>query len=189
MPVTIALELSVERYYAKEVLRAILQSIMFHRTLSNTRPIDVHLDSLNITYACLDDKEIQVMIEERLSELFSQIESQIQTSSDKIKGSVMFFERKTKKSWFTKADEDICWEKWDITLTPTQALTEQLQIQAHALLVKSFEECLVKISDKANEEKDHIPPMLTSEPFPCQITLTLQLATFWNTITNLIPTS
>ncbi|EGF84054.1 hypothetical protein BATDEDRAFT_21739 [Batrachochytrium dendrobatidis JAM81] len=181
---------SVERYYAKEVLRgrfdaiellldplkpdaqlkliqiclnlhSILQSIMFHRTLSNTRPIDVHLDSLNITYACLDDKE----------------------------GSVMFFERKTKKSWFTKADEDICWEKWDITLTPTQALTEQLQIQAHALLVKSFEECLVKISDKANEEKDHIPPMLTSEPFPCQITLTLQLATFWNTITNLIPTS
>ncbi|KAJ1332739.1 hypothetical protein BSLG_008368 [Batrachochytrium salamandrivorans] len=149
----------------------------------------MHIDALDTTYTRLDDPEAYDLIEDRLNGLFVQVDSQVQTSTDKIKVSVFFYERRPKKFWFAKAEEEVCWEEWDVAVTFTQALTEQVQLQVHAQLVKSLNSCLMKISHAANEKKDHIPPMLTSDPFPYQIVLSLQPNTFWNTITKMIPTS
>ncbi|KAI8930315.1 hypothetical protein BC831DRAFT_395327 [Entophlyctis helioformis] len=132
---------------------AVLHSILFHRHLTTTRPVEADLDALELTYTCL----------------------QI---------SVSFYERRPRKSWFTKADEDVCWEEWSLLIALTQATTEQQQLQAQTQLAKDVAETLMAIAREANEKKDHIPPMLSNDPFPFQITVTAQPTGLWGVIAN-----
>nr|KAJ3419838.1 hypothetical protein HK105_006434 [Polyrhizophydium stewartii] len=148
--------------------------------MSTTRPVEADIDALEITYA-----SVVRVIEEKVTEFAGIMEMQPTASSDKIKVAVMFYERRPKKSWFVKADEDT----WEIAAQLTQARTEQQQLQAQAQLVRSLCDCLTTISNEANEHRDRIPPLVTSDPFPFQIAVSSQPTTFWNALTKMIPSN
>jgi autophagy-related protein 101 len=38
--------------------------------------------------------------------------------------SVQFFEKKRRKAWFTKAEEEVCWEQWTLDVTLATPRTE-----------------------------------------------------------------
>ena len=112
---------------------------------------------------------------------------------------MQFFEKRRRKSaWFgglggNRGDEEICWEVWslDVTIaTPkteagklTELATERDEARPltcfidRAKVRKAMENMLqktaIKIVTIVNREKDHIPPITTSDtnPFPYQIVL------------------
>jgi 3-methyladenine DNA glycosylase AlkD len=38
--------------------------------------------------------------------------------------SVQFFEKKRRKAWFTKGEEEVCWEQWTLDVTLATPRTE-----------------------------------------------------------------
>ncbi|PQE22309.1 DUF1649 domain protein [Rutstroemia sp. NJR-2017a WRK4] len=115
---------------------------------------------------------------------------------------VQFFEKKRRKAWFTKGvcwipasipiirvafspvenassltvlekEEEVCWEQWtlDVTLATPRTESERAKVRSamEAMLLKAA----MKIVTTVNREKDHIPPITTSEanPFPYQIVI------------------
>merc|ERR1711939_243875 len=135
----------------KDVVRGILHTIFFHRFFPSLRPTT--RDILDLTLPFVEDVELETLIDQRTATLVRQLD----TSSDMgarntgVRGSmaVQFFEKKRRKAWFTKGEEEVCWEQWTLDVT---LATRGLRV---------------------NREKDHIPPITTSEsnPFPYQIVI------------------
>ncbi|KAI9206466.1 autophagy-related protein [Polychytrium aggregatum] len=171
MPLDFPLDLTIERYYLKDVLRAIIHSILFHRSFSMTRPKDADIELLNIVYPRLDDPEIERLVEEKVA-AFLRAFDPAAGGSNTGQVIIMFSERREKKStWFVKVSDDSCWEQWIVTLTLTQAKTEKEQIESKKMVETQLLNCLSSISQKTNDHKDHIPPVTNNDtyPFPFQI--------------------
>jgi autophagy-related protein 101 len=140
----------------------------------------------------VEDVELETLIDQRTATLVRQLD----TSSDMgarntgVRGlmAVQFFEKKRRKAWFTKGEEEVCWEQWTLDVTLATPRTESgravsmfhcgfcanIRIE-RAKVRKAMEAMLLKAAMKivttVNREKDHIPPITTSEanPFPYQI--------------------
>jgi autophagy-related protein 101 len=111
---------------------------------------------------------------------------------------VSFFEKKRKKTYFFgKADENVCWEAWTLDVTCATPKTESgmclllcclskgrmmtpcadnRRIEAYKVrraMEKSLQKTALKIVNIANRDKDHIPPITTTDtnPFPYEITV------------------
>ena len=143
----------------------------------------------------MEDVELETLIDQRTATLVRQLDtsSDMDSRNTGVRGSmaVQFFEKKRRKAWFTKGEEEVCWEQWtlDVTLaTPrtesgmalsdmrfnrflTWVLIERAKVRSamEAMLLKAA----MKIVTTVNREKDHIPPITTSEanPFPYQISI------------------
>ncbi|QSZ35515.1 hypothetical protein DSL72_008385 [Monilinia vaccinii-corymbosi] len=128
-----------------------------------------------MTLPYIENVEIETLIDQRTAALVREID----TSSDLgarnagVRGqmAVQFFEKKRRKAWFTKGEEEVCWEQWtlDVTLATPRTESERAKVRSamEAMLLKAA----MKIVTTVNMEKDHIPPITTSEanPFPYQI--------------------
>jgi autophagy-related protein 101 len=134
------------------------------------------------------------LIDQRTAALVRQLDtsSDMGARSTGVRGqiAVQFFEKRRRKAWFTKGEEEVCWEQWtlDVTLaTPRTESGKRARTDLHnndaettserAKVRKAMETMLLKIAMKivstVNREKDHIPPITTSEtnPFPYQINI------------------
>ncbi len=108
-------------------------------------------------------------------------------SSKQYQISISFYEKKPKKSWFTKED-DGCWEEWNITIEITRATSEKEQIIAKTNLSRALFSNLIHITTEAGNKRDHIPPILNSDPFPYTITIHNPENSSWTSmLTNLMP--
>jgi len=144
----------------------------------------------------VEDVELETLIDQRTATLVRQLDtnSDMGARNTGVRGlmAVQFFEKKRRKAWFTKGEEEVCWEQWtlDVTLatprtesgmgTHTAALETILTwpvTKERAKVRKAMEAMLLKAAMKivttVNREKDHIPPITTSEanPFPYQIVI------------------
>jgi autophagy-related protein 101 len=140
----------------------------------------------------VEDVELETLVDQRTAALVRQLD----TSSDMgarhtgVRGlmAVQFFEKKRRKAWFSKGEEEVCWEQWtlDVTLATPRTESGMVSVPRSADLtnkssperakVRSAMEAMLlkaamKIVTTVNREKDHIPPITTSEanPFPYQI--------------------
>lgn len=52
---------------------------------------------------------------------------------------VQFFERRRQKAWFTKAEEEVCWEQWTLDVTLATPRTESGMKELRRLAPLSFE--------------------------------------------------
>lgn len=65
------IEIKVEQYYLLPILRALVHSIIFHRSFADITPVEV--DLLNSTYCKCDyDVEMSTMIETKLKDFSKQ---------------------------------------------------------------------------------------------------------------------
>jgi hypothetical protein len=105
------------------------------------------------------------LVDSKIIEFLQQIDS---SNTKKHQITLQFYEKKPKKSWFTKED-DTCWEEWTIEVLITRAKTEREQIVAKTQLQKDLKQCLIHISTESGNKRDHIPPIINSDPFPYQV--------------------
>lgn len=149
---------------------------------------------LDLTLPVVTDVELETLIEQRTASLVRQFDASSDMGARKtVRGSmaVQFYEKKRRKAWFTKAEEEVCWEEWTLDVTLATPRTESgmslrtfdmknpiLTRDDHLERAKvrgAMESMLLKAAMKivstVNKEKDHIPPITTSEanPFPYQI--------------------
>jgi hypothetical protein len=104
----------------------ILHTIFFHRFFPSIRPKT--RDVLDLTLPVVEDVELETLIDQRTATLVRQLD----TSSDMgarntgVRGlmAVQFFEKKRRKAWFTKGEEEVCWEQWTLDVTLATPRTE-----------------------------------------------------------------
>lgn len=104
----------------------ILHTIFFHRFFPSIRPKT--RDVLDITLPVVEDVELETLIDQRTAALVRQLDSSSDMGS---RGSgvrallaVQFFEKKRRKAWFTKGEEEVCWEQWTLDVTLATPRTE-----------------------------------------------------------------
>ncbi|KAG9196458.1 hypothetical protein G6011_01579 [Alternaria panax] len=164
------LEIFADPACVKDVVKAILHTIFFHRYFTSISPLT--RDLLDLTLPAIDDVDLETLIEQKTFALVRAIDS---THQPRGRGQIVvqFFEKKRKKTsyFFSKADEDVCWEQWTLDVTLAQPRTETDVLKVRRAMTKSLEKAAYKIIAIVNREKDHIPPITTTDanPFPYQI--------------------
>jgi autophagy-related protein 101 len=107
-------------------LSGILHTIFFHRFFPSVRP-RTH-DVLDLTLPVVGDAELETLIEQKTSSLIRQLDttSDLGSRSSGVRGqiAVQFFEKRRRKAWFTKGEEEVCWEQWTLDVTLAIPRTE-----------------------------------------------------------------
>ena len=102
----------------------ILHTIFFHRYFPSIRPKS--RDLLDVTLPVVDEVELDTLIDQRATALIRQIDTTSNRHSNSGRGQVVvqFFEKKRRKAWFAKAEEEVCWEQWTLDVTLATPRTE-----------------------------------------------------------------
>ncbi|KAH1306829.1 hypothetical protein KXX11_005939 [Aspergillus fumigatus] len=159
----------------------ILNLIFFHRYFPSIRPTT--FDVLDFTLPAIDDAELETLIESRISALVRQHTSATSTheGGGGVRGriAVEFYEKKRKRSgvWCSglagKGEEEVCWEVWNLDVTIATPRTESERAKVRKAMENMLQKAALKILAVVNRDKDHIPPITTSDsnPFPYRIVL------------------
>ncbi|KAF9916900.1 hypothetical protein BX616_002475 [Lobosporangium transversale] len=185
-PATFPVDLTVERGLLKDVLRAILHTILFHRVFANIKPKD--MDILNITIPIIDDPEIEKLVEEKIAVFAKAVDANPQSKGQI---GVMFYEKRTKRAWFSSTSSEVCWEQWGITLNVVTNINEKDKQRSIKNMEKALSALFLNILRTVNEHKDHIPPITTSDgnPFPYQIVIPTTNDTWGSMFKRILDTS
>ncbi|KAK5244004.1 hypothetical protein LTR16_007742 [Cryomyces antarcticus] len=113
------------------------------------------------------------MIEQRTTDLLRQIDSKSSYSNQSGRGQVAIFfaEKRRRKTYFQVKEEKTVWEQWLLNVTLATPRTETDVIKVRRAMEKSLQKAALKIIHIVNRDKDHIPPITTtdSNPFPYEI--------------------
>lgn len=163
--------ITVDRIGLKNVLRALIHSILFLRHFGLVRPLEVEI--FNIVYVAIDDSTIEQTVEEKIRQAVQVLEQQGQQQQLITIG---FMEKRpTKQGWFIGAQkrfELACWEQWTLAVTVAEEANTEMALKA----------ALGRIFQLADAKIDHIPPItaeLASE-FLYQISVPSIIATSIN---------
>jgi len=169
------LEVYADPTSVNDVVKGILHTIFFHRFFPSIRPKT--RDVLDLTLPVVEDVELETLIDQRTAALVRQLDttSDMGTRSTGVRGqiAVQFFEKRRRKAWFTKGEEEVCWEQWTLDVTLATPRTESERAKVRKAMETMLQKTAMKIVSTVNREKDHIPPITTSEtnPFPYQISI------------------
>ncbi|KAF2158174.1 DUF1649-domain-containing protein [Myriangium duriaei CBS 260.36] len=171
------LELLADRSCVKEIVKAILHTIFFHRYFTALTPT-TH-DLFDITLPVVSDVELETLIDQRATTLSRHFEISPYSNpnaSDQQGGRgqvvVQFMEKKRRKGWFGgKADDELVWESWVLDVTLATPRTDTEVVKARRAMENSLQRTALKIINIVNRDRNHIPPITTNEtnPFPYQI--------------------
>ncbi|MCJ1386833.1 hypothetical protein MMC17_009961 [Xylographa soralifera] len=184
------LEVFADLTSIKDVVQGILHTIFFHRYFPSLRPSTIEV--LDLTLPFVTDPELQTLIDTRVYQLVRQLSSTTSPNSS-VRGQigVQFFEKRRRKAgglgWFTggtKTEEEICWEIWRLEVTLATPKTETERAKVTKAMEMTLQKTALKIVAIVNQNKDHIPPITTSEtnPFPYQINLNPRIEGWAKTI-------
>ncbi|THH27517.1 hypothetical protein EUX98_g6664 [Antrodiella citrinella] len=98
----ITLDLVLDRHTAKDVLRAVLHSILFHRLLGFVLPKTFEV--LDVTMPAVDDANVEQLVDQKVDVFWKGIEGGL---SKRGQISVTFSEKRAKKSWFLVGEVSI----------------------------------------------------------------------------------
>ncbi|KAJ2451321.1 hypothetical protein EV183_003693 [Coemansia sp. RSA 2336] len=158
---TITQTLDLERSFVEPVVKAILHTIIFHRYFGNVVPRDTTILS-SITYASVENTEVINTVDAKVHELVQSL-SPVVDSKSQI--SLYFTETKPRRAWFSRSEEEICWEEWIIYVNYMLQLQEKAQDQTR--------QALLRVIQEMDQHKEHIPLIATNEanPFPYHISV------------------
>ncbi|KAJ2834915.1 hypothetical protein J3B01_001177 [Coemansia erecta] len=161
--------LDLERRFIEPVVKAVLHTILFHRYFGNVSPQDTCILG-SIQYTSVDNTDVQRQVDERVDEL---MQSLALTGDSKSQISLYFTETKPRRAWFSKSEEEICWEEWiiHINCTVSKSPTEVGQLQASA--EDQAKRAIFRVIQEMDKHKDHIPLIASkqSNPFPYHISV------------------
>ncbi|KAL8782022.1 MAG: hypothetical protein Q9203_000036 [Teloschistes exilis] len=140
------------------------------------------LEVLDLTLPVVADPELETLIETRVGQLVRQLSStSSSTGGSRGELDVRFYEKRRRKAsglggWLTgtgKSDDEVCWEVWKLKITLTNPRTETERVTLLRAEGPSLHKTAMSIVKIVNRDKDHIPPITTSEtnPFPYEILL------------------
>ncbi|KAG0364642.1 MAG: hypothetical protein J3R72DRAFT_433837 [Linnemannia gamsii] len=185
-PVMFPVELTVERSFLKDALRAILHTVLFHRVFANIKPRD--MDILDLTIPIIDDPEVDKLVDEKIAAFVKVVDANPQSKGQI---GIMFYEKRTKRAWFSSTSSEVCWEQWAITINVVTNINEKDKQRSIKNMEKALSSLFLSILRTVNERKDHIPPITTSDgnPFPYQIVIPTASDTWGSMFKRMLDTS
>ncbi|KAJ6130253.1 hypothetical protein N7512_003033 [Penicillium capsulatum] len=176
------LEIFADTTSVRDVLKGVLNLIFFHRYFPSIRPVT--FDVLDFTLPAINDADLETLIDSRVSALTHQHLSSAGTQDGKVGGggvrgriAVEFYEKKRRRPhmWFGglagKGEEEVCWEIWNLDVTIATPRTDSERAKVRKAMGNMLQKAALKILTVVNKDKDHIPPITTSDsnPFPYRI--------------------
>ncbi|WIA10212.1 hypothetical protein OEZ85_010414 [Tetradesmus obliquus] len=173
--------IEVELHQVREVLRCVLHTILFNRSVGQVKPVDVDSELFDITYVHCGDPSVESRLESKINEACGFFEKKPQEVAQLC---LAFFEpRRRQVGWFGKQDERLYWEKWVISLCIVQSdvFTQDHHSLAYtnarsvrqAQRQAQLEGLLTEVISRVNEKRGHIPPVVSSSPcsFPWDVSI------------------
>eukprot|EP00775_Hariotina_reticulata_P000595 gene595-880_t len=175
--------IEVELHQVREILRCVLHTIMFNRSLGQVKPQDVDSELFDITYVHCGDPSVEARLEAKINEACTFFEKKPQEMAQLC---LSFYEprrRPVNVAWFGKQDERLYWERWCINLCIVQS---DVFSQDHHSLAYTNARCvrqaqrqaqlqslLTEVVTRVNEKRAHIPPVVSSSPcsFPWDVAI------------------
>jgi len=165
---TITIDLILDRHNAQDVLRAILDAILFHRLFGTVKPKT--RETLGVTTPGVSDAEMERLIEEKVDLFWKGIEGGMSKRGQII---VTFSEKRPKKSWFQVYEEDVPWEQWIINAEmqqPRDRDRQQFDTALSNALTKAIQTMLTHTSsDRGRSAVPLITDASGISPFPIRI--------------------
>ena len=156
--------IEVERYQVKEVLKALLHSIIFQRALGACLHRDTDSDLFDVTYVRTDSRVIDAKVEEQTDAFNKALERHETTHAHQV--CISFFERRSRPAMafsLFRSEEKVVWERWNIPLLVHARELDTGGQAERALRVRALEETLRQriefVLTMASGKKDHIPPV------------------------------
>lgn len=189
------LEVLSDQNFVRDIVKGILHTIFFQRYFPSIRP-SLYTPTSATSYsstrtqeslpvplpAIHDPPEISAAIDSHAAALVSQLTSPGSGAPSRGEIVVQLFDRKRRKAGITsgwlgrlggaaQTDEEVCWEQWIVQVVVARPKTETEKIKVRHAMESSLRKAAMKIVAIVNQDKDHIPPILTSEqnPFPYKI--------------------
>ncbi|KAH8111949.1 DUF1649-domain-containing protein [Phellopilus nigrolimitatus] len=165
----ITIDLVLDRLLTKDVLKAVLHAILFHRLFGTIKPQTMEV--LDVTMPGIRDAQTEQLVEDKVDAFWKGIESGANKSG---KITVTFAERRPKKTWFSMGEEEIPWEKWVINAEVRQPTTERERQTFNSTLSSSLSAALRTIlAHTASARGRAAVPLITNSsgvsPFPFTI--------------------
>lgn len=154
----------------RDVVKAILHTIFFNRFFPSLVPRT--RDVLDLTLPYVDDDELETMIEQRATALERQLDAERASSSSNASGAsgargqiaVQFFEKRRRKAWLSRGEEEVCWECWTVKVTVAEPRTESGKLYSSSNSFYQARNLLMKLLQ--NEPKSVEPWNKLSSPPP-----------------------
>ncbi|BCS20178.1 autophagy-related protein 101 [Aspergillus puulaauensis] len=184
------LEIFADTTSVRDVLKGVLNLIFFHRYFPSIRPTT--FDVLDFTLPAINDVDLETLIDSRISSLVRQHSASGAHDSGGgfgggggggggVRGriAVEFYEKKRRRSgiWFPglagKGEEEVCWEVWNLDVTIATPRTESERAKVRKAMENMLQKAALKILAVVGRDKDHLPPITTTDanPFPYRIIL------------------
>ena len=108
--------IEVERFQVKEVLKALLHSIIFQRALGAQQMRDTDSDLFDLSYVRSDSRAIDAKVEEQTEAFVKALERDETMAGHQV--CLSFFELRVRPSTFGlfRSEEKVVWERWHIPL-------------------------------------------------------------------------
>ncbi|KAL2401390.1 hypothetical protein ABEF93_005697 [Exophiala dermatitidis] len=192
-------EVFADQTFVADIVKGVLHTIFFHRYFPPVRP-SLYMPSASTSHSSshsaqslpiplpsiLDPPEISTAIDSHTALLVSQLTPQSSTSpaSGASRGEIVvrFYDRKRRKTGITtgwlgrlggggQTEEEVCWEEWCVQVIVARPRSEADRIKVRRAMESSLQKTAMKIVAIVNKDKDHIPPITTSDqnPFPYRI--------------------
>ncbi|KAF4124128.1 autophagy-related protein 101 [Geosmithia morbida] len=187
-PTEFILDVFADPRSVRDVVKGILHTIFFHRFFPALTPRT--RDVLDLALPYVDDDELETMIDQRVAALERQLDAERSgagavgttgaTGGGRGQLAVQFFEKRRRKAWLSRGDDEVCWERWTVKVTVAEPKTESERAKVRRAMEQTLLTTVIKIVTFANSHKDHIPPITTqaTNPFPYKINID-QKETSW----------
>ncbi|KAI5120576.1 hypothetical protein M0805_002526 [Coniferiporia weirii] len=167
----ITIDLVLDRLTTKDVLKAVLHSILFHRLFGTIKPQT--LEVLDVTMPGVKDGPTERLIEEKVDAFWKGVES---GANKRGQITVIFAEKRPKKTWFSMGEEEVPWEKWVINAEVRQPKTDGDRQKFNTTLSTTLSTTLLTILTHTSSERGRavVPPITNSagiSPFPFRISV------------------
>ncbi|KAL6869511.1 hypothetical protein ACO1O0_000837 [Amphichorda felina] len=129
-PTEFILDVFADPKSVRDIVKGILHTIFFHRFFPALTP---HTrDVLDLTLPYVDDDELETMIDQRAAALERQLHAERSsgtvgsgnTGGGRGQMVVQFYEKRRRKAWLSRGDDEVCWECWTVKVTVAEPRTE-----------------------------------------------------------------
>lgn len=168
-PITVNLDLVIERPAGKDALRALLHLILFHRLFGCIKPRTTEI--FDLTLPAVDEPDIDNLVNIKIDLFWRTLESSANSRAEMV---IVFSEKRTKKSWFSSNEEEIPWEKWVIDAQlASKADPAQRNSPSNSITRAYLQRSMQRVLEHVDEKRDAVPPIQTQtlSPFPMSITV------------------
>ena len=124
--------IEVERFQVKEVLKALLHSIIFQRALGAQQMRDTDSDLFDLSYVRSDSRAIDAKVEEQTEAFVKALERDETMAGHQV--CLSFFELRVRPSTFGlfRSEEKVVWERWTSRCWCTRATTSAARPSARS---------------------------------------------------------